>query len=164
MLPMCVRIGGPVRPARIGLLTVLLVALLAQAWGPPAAFGQASPQKMDWPFYGNDVGAMHYADVDGINPSNVAQLQPAWILHTGVMSGSSSFESQPLIVDGVMYVSSPHDHVFALDAATGEIKWTYSPDLPPLENLGICCGQTNRGVAFGEGKIFLAQLDSTLVA
>src|SRR5207253_10998650 len=47
---------------------------------------------------------------------------------------------------------------------TGEIKWTYNPDLPPLENLGICCGQTNRGVAFGDGKIFIAQLDSTLVA
>ena len=57
MLPRCLRIGGPVRPARMGLLTVVLVALLAQAWGPSAAFGQASPQKMDWPFYGNDVGA-----------------------------------------------------------------------------------------------------------
>jgi alcohol dehydrogenase (cytochrome c) len=199
MLPTSVRIGQPLRPARLGLLTVLLVALLAQAWGPPVAFGQPYPQpanpppanaqptnpqpanaqlanpqpvnaqpttaqKMDWPFYGNDIGGMHYADVDQINPSNVAQLQPAWILHTGVMSATSSFESQPLVVDGTMYVSSPHDHVFALDAASGEIKWTYNPDLPPLQNLGICCGQTNRGIAYGEGKIFLAQLDSTLVA
>jgi alcohol dehydrogenase (cytochrome c) len=140
----------------------LLLVTLIQA--PALTAAQGNAQKMDWASYGNDIGAMHYADVDQINPSNVGQLQPAWILHTGVMSATSSFESQPLVVDGVMYVSSPHDHVFAVDATTGAIKWAYSPDLPPLQNLGICCGQTNRGVAYGQGMVFIAQLDSTLVA
>jgi alcohol dehydrogenase (cytochrome c) len=119
---------------------------------------------VDWPFYGNDPGGMRFANVDQINPSNVARLQPAWIFHTKVMSMMTSFESQPIVVDGVLYVTSPHGHVFALDATSGAVKWTFNPEIPPLSELAICCGQTNRGVAVGNGKVFVSQLDATLVA
>src|SRR5215212_5173639 len=149
-------------------LLAALIACLAITLAPEAhvAAGpatQAGPDR-DWPLYGNDLGNMRYVDVDQINPGNVAQLQPAWIFHTGVSSPKTSFESQPIMVDGTLYVSSPHDHVYALDAATGALKWTYNPVLPPLHALAICCGQTNRGVAVGGGKVFVAQLDANLVA
>ena len=133
-----------------------------------AVHGSAAPDAantLDWASYGNDLGQMRYVNSDQINPSTVAQLQPAWIFHTNVMNKDTSFESQPLIVNGTLYVTSPHDHVFALDAATGALKWTYNPVLgASLEQLHICCGQDNRGVAYGAGTIFLGQLDATLVA
>jgi alcohol dehydrogenase (cytochrome c) len=123
-----------------------------------------TPNNLDWPSYGNDLGAMRFVDVDQINRSNVASLQPVWILHTNVMNANTSFESQPIVIGGVMYVTSPHGHVFALDATTGALKWTFNPTIPPLSELAICCGQDNRGVAVGNGKVFVGQLDATLVA
>ena len=125
---------------------------------------QQSTESRDWPYYGNDLGNMRYVDLDQINPGNVAQLTPAWILHTGVSSPKTSFESQPIVVGGTLYVSSPHGHVYALDAVTGALKWMYNPQVPPLHEMAICCGQTNRGVAVGDGKVFVGQLDATLVA
>jgi quinohemoprotein ethanol dehydrogenase len=140
-------------------LAVLLTLLFTRAGSQTA-----NPQKQDWPFYGNDPGGMRFVDTDQINPANVSGLQPAWIFHTGVMSNNTSFESQPIVVDGVLYVTSPHGHVFALDAVNGSLKWTFNPDMPPLSELAICCGQTNRGVAVGNGKVFVGQLDATLIA
>lgn len=119
----------------------------------------------DWPYYGNDLGGMRYVDVGQMTPANVANLEPAWIFHTNVVNDSTSFESQPIIVDGRLFVTSPHNHVFALDAATGDVHWTYNPtDMPKLSDLSICCGQVNRGVAVGDGKVFVGQLDAVLVA
>src|SRR5207302_2080662 len=112
----------------------------------------------------NDLGSMRFVDVNQINTGNAGQLQPAWIFHSGISGEYLSFESQPIIVGGTLYVSSPHNHVYALDAATGALKWTYTPDEPTLHDLAICCGQTNRGVAVGNGKVFIGQLDATLVA
>jgi alcohol dehydrogenase (cytochrome c) len=125
---------------------------------------QQADSSHDWPYYGNDLGNMRYVDLDQITPGNVAQLTPAWIFHTGVFGPKTSFESQPIIVNGTLYVSSPHAHVYALDAATGALKWTYNPQTPPLHEMAICCGQTNRGVAVGSGKVFVGQLDANLVA
>jgi len=155
------------RAARVlrlaGVLALLLPTLVA--FGVPTVRGAAAPATaLDWPYYGNDPGGMRYVDTDQITPANVAQVQPAWIFHTGVMSELTSFESQPIIVDGTLYLTSPHNHVFAIDAATGALKWTYNPDMPTLSQLPLCCGQTNRGVAVGKGKVFVGQLDATLVA
>src|SRR5689334_11622182 len=64
-----------------------------------------------------------------------------------------------------MYVTSSHDDVFALDATTGKQLWAHHPQFKkPLEDLSICCGRDNRGVAYGNGKIFLARLDGVLEA
>ena len=102
--------------------------------------------------------------MDQINPGNVAGLRPVWVFHTGVGTEETSFESQPIVVEGTLYISSPHDHVYALDAATGALKWTYNPEMPALYDMAICCGQTNRGVAVGSGKVFIGQLDGMLAA
>ncbi len=155
----------------LGLFAAVLACLSFVALPQPRVFARSSMRaskqeqgNLDWPYYGNDLGNMRYVNVDQINPSNAGQLQPAWIFHTGVSSDKTSFESQPIIVNGTMYVSSPHSHVFALDPTTGALKWTYNPDMPPLEEMAICCGQTNRGVAVGQGKVFVGQLDANLVA
>lgn len=125
----------------------------------------SSETQHDWPFYGHDQGGMRYVDIDHINRSNVSHLEPAWVFHTAVTNQKASFESQPIVVNGTLYVTSPHDHVFALDAATGAIKWTYNPaGMPPISEMAICCAQVNRGVAYGDGKVFIARLDCELVA
>ncbi len=142
---------------------LLLLALPSPTLAQDGTTG--SDDGLDWNYYGNDLGGMRYVDIDQIAPDNVEELEPAWVFHTGVANQSTSFEAQPIIVDGTMYVASPHDHVFAIDAATGEEQWTYNPeDMPSLNELAICCGQTNRGVAVGDGKVFIGRLDAQLVA
>ncbi len=146
-------------------LVLLAMPLTVFAQDPTPGTGETAGGDLDWRYYGNDPGAMRYVDADQINPGNVADLAPAWIFHTNVANDQTSFEAQPIVIDGVMYVSSPHNHVFALDAASGDLKWTYSPeDMPSLSELAICCGQANRGVAVGDGKVFMGRLDAKLVA
>jgi alcohol dehydrogenase (cytochrome c) len=94
-----------------------------------------------------------------INRTNVAQLRPAWIFQTDVME---SIETSPIVVNGIMYVTTSYDHVYALDARTGEQLWYYKHKLGPITT--YCCGPNNRGVAAYEDKIYLATLDSKLVA
>ena len=143
------------------ILLLLPMGALAQGSSAPAA-----GKNVDWPYYGNDQGGMHYQNLDQINPSNISQLQPVWIMHTGVaMNNAASFENQPIIVDGKMFISTGHDQVFALNPTTGAIQWVYNPtDLPPINDLAVCCGQDNRGVAVGGGQVFIARLDAYLVA
>lgn len=134
-----------------------------------AAASSATPaaqQNVNWRHYGNDLANTRFQDVDQINPSNVASLQPAWVFHTGVLDPGTSFENSPIVINGTMYVSTGHDDVFALDAATGQQEWAYHPetDMPPLSQLSACCGRDSRGVAYGDGKIYVARLDAVLVA
>jgi alcohol dehydrogenase (cytochrome c) len=120
---------------------------------------------VDWRYHGNTLSNQRFQDVDQINPSNVAKLKPAWIFHTGVSDPNMSMEMTPIVIDGVMYVPTGDDDVFALNAATGKLIWAYHPtDMPALNTLPICCNNDNRGVAVGNGKVFNARLDATLVA
>lgn len=151
--------------AKPGRLRVAAVTLSILAFVLTVRGIASGAQIVDWPFYGNDQGGTRYQDLDQINRSNVKRLKPAWIVHLHVANESTSLEMQPIVVGGTVFVSSPHDHVFALNAATGRIKWTYNPsDMPPLFALALCCGQTNRGVAAGDGKVYIARLDGMLVA
>jgi alcohol dehydrogenase (cytochrome c) len=75
-------------------------------------------------------------------------------------------EMTPLVIDGVMYITTGDDDVFALNPTTGAQIWHYSPasDMPKISTLPVCCNNDNRGVAYGEGLIFDARLDAVLVA
>src|ERR1041384_2237114 len=73
------------------------------------------------------------------------------------------FEADPLVIDGVLYIPTGNDDIFALDGKTGKKLWEYDSDIPQTNDL-ICCGWDNRGVAAGEGKIFSGQLDGSFVA
>jgi alcohol dehydrogenase (cytochrome c) len=94
-----------------------------------------------------------------ITTRNVAGLRPAWIFQTDVME---SMETSPIVVNGVMYVTTSFSHVYALNAQTGEQLWHYKHALGPITT--YCCGPNNRGVAVFEDKVYLATLDSKLVA
>jgi alcohol dehydrogenase (cytochrome c) len=94
-----------------------------------------------------------------INRSNVKGLRVAWIFQTDVRE---STETSPIVVNGVMYVTTSFDHVYALNAQTGEQLWHYKHNMGPITT--YCCGPNNRGVAVYQDKVYLATLDSNLVA
>lgn len=94
-----------------------------------------------------------------INKSNVGKLRPAWIFQTEVVE---SLETTPIIVDGVMYVTTSFNHVYAIDAKTGEQFWHYKHKMGPVTT--YCCGPNNRGVAIYKDKVYMGTLDAKLVA
>jgi PQQ-dependent dehydrogenase (methanol/ethanol family) len=111
---------------------------------------------------GNDANT-RYSKLSQINASNVKKLQVAWTFSTGVLRGH---EGGPLVVGDVMYVHTPFPNtVYALDLNhEGKILWKYEPRQDPNVIPIMCCDTVNRGVAYGDGKIFLHQADTTLVA
>jgi PQQ-dependent dehydrogenase (methanol/ethanol family) len=96
---------------------------------------------------------------DQIDLDNVDRLHPAWIFQTEV---KESLETTPIVVDGVMYVTTSFNHVYALNAETGEQYWHYKHKMGPITT--YCCGPNNRGVAVYGDKVYMGTLDSKLVA
>src|SRR6195256_4207066 len=94
-----------------------------------------------------------------ITPANVGKLRVAWIFQTDV---KESMETSPIVVNGVMYVTTSFSQVYALNAQTGEQLWYYKHPLGPITT--YCCGPNNRGVAVYEDKVYLATLDAKMVA
>jgi len=94
-----------------------------------------------------------------INTGNVKKLVPAWIFQTEIVD---SLETTPIIVNGVMYVTTSFNHVYALDAKTGEELWHHKHKMGPITT--YCCGPNNRGVAVKDDKVFMATLDAKVVA
>lgn len=131
--------------------------------------GAAAGQQ--WTSYGGDPGASRYSRLDQINRANVATLKVAWTYHTGDISDGTStvvrsaFETTPLMIDGVLYLTTPFSRVIALEAETGRELWTFDPhlrrDMP--QNLFI-----NRGAAYWtngrERRIYVGTLDGRLFA
>lgn len=116
----------------------------------------------NWVMWGGNYTGQRYSKLDQINAENVAQLQPTWTFSTGVLRGH---EGGPLVLDGTMYIHTPFpNNVFAIDLKTQGIKWKYSPTQDPSVIPVMCCDTVNRGLAYAEGKIFLQQADTTLVA
>jgi quinohemoprotein ethanol dehydrogenase len=123
-------------------------------------------QEVDWRYYGQDLYNSRFQNIDQINPTNVSQLKPAWTFHTGVLGDPNmSMEMTPLVINGVMYITTGDDDVFALNPTTGVQIWHYKPtDMPKISTLPVCCNNDNRGVAYGDGMVFDARLDGNLVA
>ncbi len=94
-----------------------------------------------------------------INRGNVSRLHPAWIFQTEVQE---SLERSPIVVNGVMYVTTSFSHVYALDAKTGVQIWHFKPKLGPVTT--FCCGLNNRGVGVYDDKVYVGTLDAKLVA
>src|SRR5271154_5461727 len=109
----------PVRSTHFSFpMSKCVIALLCCAFSIEPLFAQ----ELDWPYYGNDVYNSRFQNIDQINPTNVSQLKPAWTFHTGVLPSAEpglTIEMTPLVVDGVMYVTSGIDDVFALNPTTG---------------------------------------------
>jgi alcohol dehydrogenase (cytochrome c) len=94
-----------------------------------------------------------------INVSNITKLRPAWIFQTEV---KESLETTPIVVNGIMYATTSHNHVYAIDARTGEQIWHYKHKMGPVTV--YCCGPNNRGVAVLGDMVYMGTLDAKLVA
>ena len=117
----------------------------------------------NWAIQTGDYANTRYSKLNKITKDNVKNLQVAWTFSTGVLRGH---EGGPLIIGDVMYVHAPFPNtVYALDLNNdGKILWRYEPKQDPNVIPIMCCDTVNRGVAYGDGKIFLYQADTTLVA
>ncbi len=118
-----------------------------------------------WPTNGGNLYNQRHSPLTGINRDNIAELKGVWRTRLGGSGVGQKYsgEAQPIVSEGVAYVVTGADDVFAISVATGEILWTYEANLDQSIDV-ICCGWTSRGVGLGEGKIFVGQLDAQLVA
>lgn len=117
----------------------------------PASDTLADNAANDWPGYQGGPDANQYSALDQITPENVAQLLPAWTYASGGAdtAGRTQIQCNPLVIDGVLYGTNPRLVVFALDAASGQEKWTFDPS---VGNNGSLSGMgVNRGLAYWEG-------------
>jgi len=119
----------------------------------------AAGDKNNWLHPNGDYAQTRYYPGTQINTGNVSKLRPAFVFQTAVME---SMETAPLIVDGVMFLTTSYNHVYAIDAVTGEQYWHYKHNMGPITV--YCCGPNNRGVAAYGGMLFMGTLDAKLVA
>jgi alcohol dehydrogenase (cytochrome c) len=117
-----------------------------------------APEPQNWLMYRGNYAGWGYSPLDKITTDNVKRLVPVWTLSTGVSEGH---QSPPMVNDGVMFVTTPQNQIFALNAKTGDIYWTYKKQLP--EDL-LQLHPTNRGVALYQDKVYMATVDAHLVA
>src|SRR3954454_14191936 len=121
--------------------------------------------KDSWITNGGTTFNQRYSPLDEIDTSNVKDLKGIWRTHlrgSGIPAKYSQ-EAQPIVYKGVIYVPTGEDDVFAVNAANGQILWEYKAHLDQSISV-VCCGWLSRGVALGEGKVYLGQLDGNLVA
>lgn len=120
---------------------------------------KSSTEPGNWLTYSGNYSGHRYSPLDSINEGNVRNLRPMWAYQTNSLQ---KFETTPLVVDGVMYISEPPSHVTALDTRTGRPLWKYRRTMP--DDVRVCCGQVNRGVAILGDLIYVGTIDSYLVA
>ena len=127
-----------------------------------ADLGKLMKDPKNWAAQAGDFSNQRYSDLKQINKSNVKDLKVAWTFSTGVLRGH---EGGPIVIGDTLYVHSAFPNkVFAIDLETQKIKWKYEPKQDPSVIPVMCCDTVNRGLAYGEGKIFLQQADTVLVA
>src|SRR5438034_9434523 len=118
----------------------------------------AAANNSNWLMYGRTYDAQRHSPLTQINKDNVSRLIPVWTFQTGVLDG---FECTPLIIDGIMYITTPWNHAYAVDCKTGSQIWHYQKSLP--ENLALCCDAVNRGFAAFGDRLYMTTLDAHLV-
>lgn len=114
----------------------------------------------DWPHYGGTYAAWRYSALDQIHRGNVRKLRPVWAFQTGDVDGG--LQATPVVVDGVMYLSTSWNHIFAIDAASGQELWHYVYPKPARGSTFY--GPWNRGVAVGPEAVYIGTLDNHVVA
>ncbi|MBV8683464.1 MAG: PQQ-dependent dehydrogenase, methanol/ethanol family [Caulobacteraceae bacterium] len=114
-----------------------------------------------WMTSGRTYSEQRFSPLDRINASNVKDLGLAWSFQLATNRG---VETTPIVVDGVMYVTSSWSLVYALDARTGHLLWTYDPHVAREVGFHACCDVVNRGVAVWKGRVYVAALDGRLIA
>jgi quinohemoprotein ethanol dehydrogenase len=167
--------------------TFLLIALLAACGGPqgdsvpqvtatrqsvptgPTSYAAVNSERLlnadaepnQWMAPGRTYDEQHFSPLDKINDTNVSQLGLDWYADFDTTRGQ---ESTPLVIDGVIYVTTAWSKLLAFDARTGESLWAYDPEVPGEWGVRACCDVVNRGAAAWEGKLFVGTIDGRLVA
>ncbi|MGH8112447.1 MAG: PQQ-dependent dehydrogenase, methanol/ethanol family [Rhodanobacteraceae bacterium] len=187
--PVAGRAGTSRRAAsQWGVRTATLVALTALGVvGAAAAAGQTPPESpsaaaiqdatgaidtsaivanagtsKNWLAYGLDYASNRFSKLDQINTGNVKDLGLAWTFD--LKSTHHGVESTPIVANGIMYVTTPWNIVYALDARTGKEIWSYDPKVPRTMGYEGCCDVVNRGVAIYKGRVYEGTYDGRLIA
>jgi PQQ-dependent dehydrogenase (methanol/ethanol family) len=124
-----------------------------------AMLDKAASDPNNWIHSNGSYAQTRYYPGTQINTSNVGKLKPAFVFQTGVLE---SMETSPIVVNGVMFLTTSFNHVYAIDATTGEEYWHYKHRMGPITT--FCCGPNNRGVAIDGDRLFMGTLDAKLVA
>jgi PQQ-dependent dehydrogenase (methanol/ethanol family) len=124
-----------------------------------AMLDKASGDSRNWLHTNGNYAQTRFYPGTQINATNVQKLRPAFVFQTEVLE---SMETAPIVVNGVMYLTTAFNHVYAIDAATGKQFWHYKHKMGPVTT--FCCGPNNRGVAISGERLFMGTLDAKLVA
>jgi quinohemoprotein ethanol dehydrogenase len=168
-------VGGTVRRGTILVVSLFLLVTLVgcrrqdqnhQAAEKPANVNgarivAADGEPENWITYGRTYDEQRFSPLKQIDDQNVSQLKLAWFFDLDTRRGQ---EATPLVIDGVMYFTSAWSKVFALNAATGALLWSYDPKVPGAWGINACCDVVNRGVAVWNGRVFVGSLDGRLIA
>jgi alcohol dehydrogenase (cytochrome c) len=141
---------------------VAFAAALVVLAGCGGGNDQATPDA-GWPGWGNVPENTHFADLDQVDRGNVGDLKVAWSRPGG--QGQNAWETFPIVVGRTMYYDTGLDQVFAVDAVTGKVRWTYSPPVDFLAGPGLELSEpVSRGVSYGAGRVYLTTSDAQLIA
>jgi len=121
----------------------------------------AAAEPENWLVNGGTYRGQYYSTLDQIRPDNVDKLAPAWFFEFDTSRGQ---EAEPIVVDGVMYVTTAWSKVYALDAKTGRQLWFFDPEVPGRFGVRACCDVVNRGAAVYDGKVYFGTIDGRLIA
>jgi PQQ-dependent dehydrogenase (methanol/ethanol family) len=124
---------------------------------------KASSEQEQWAVAGRDYGNTRFSPLKQINAQNASKLSLAYSFSLGSLRSN---EASPIVIGNTLYVSTSWGpkYVYALDAATGQRKWTFEPEIPDDVLQYACCDVNSRGVAYGDGKLFVGRLDGKLTA
>ena len=157
---------APIAALTLAVLVSLGLALPSLAADKPANVTRSRMENADrepgnWMSHGRTWGEQRFSPLTQINDSNVKRLGLAWYAELGTYRG---VVATPLVIDGVLYNISAFDITTAYDAATGEMLWTYDPQITPEAGAVACCGSYSRGLAAWNGKLYMGALDGRMIA
>ena len=141
---------------------LFLALALTSALGAQVSYERilkAEAEPHNWLTYSGNYSSHRHSPLEQINRGNVAKLKPLWTYQKSTLH---RFENTPIVVDGIMYISEPPSDVTALDTLTGRPLWKYERTLP--NDIPVCCGEVNRGVAVLGDTVYIGTLDAHLVA
>ncbi|MCG8596918.1 MAG: PQQ-binding-like beta-propeller repeat protein, partial [Kiloniellales bacterium] len=148
-------------------LVAAATAVLLTAGPTPAAdvdearIRAADSEPGNWLSHGRTYSEQRFSPLDQIDDRNVGRLGLAWSIDLGTSRG---LEATPIVVDGILYASGPWSVVWAVDGRSGEVLWTYDPEVPRQWGRNACCDVVNRGVAVWKGRVYVGTIDGRLVA
>ncbi len=166
--------------SRVLIVVTLVVLICAQVTAQTRGSRAREQGQADWPTYGRDAGGTRYSPLKQVDRTNVGQLKVAWTYRTGAAevkaasAGNAAFESTPILVEGLLYLTTPYSRVIALDPATGAERWTFDPQVALDRRYSE---MTSRGVSTWPAgndtrtrqrgiprRILVATLDARLIA